>query len=224
LGFRIFLKRYLETFLCAVDISYAIMVADSFLIASLLPMLVLALVLRPHAAQVPSVAPSRAPSSAAPVKGAPSAPPTPSPTLPWARGAGNDGYGMGHAALPTQIGLQYNASSWYFTTGGPIYSSPQLFVNQSANGDCVVVVGSDDGAVYAADALSGALLWRFTTGAMVRGSFNFSSAGGNATVYFGSNDFNVYAVDVATGAQRWSFATAGYVTSTPQVVYADAHG
>lgn len=113
---------------------------------------------------------------------------------------------------------------WALSTGGPIYSSPQTFVNQSANGDCVVVVGSDDGAVYAADALSGALLWRFTTGAMVRGSFNFSSAGGNATVYFGSNDFNVYAVDVATGAQRWSFASAGYVTSTPQVVHAGAHG
>lgn len=103
----------------------------------------------------------------------------------------------------------------------PPHRPPQVnTLPASAGGGPAVVVGSDDGAVYTADAVTGALRWRFGTGGLVRGSFNFTppDAAGNVTVLFGSNDFSVYAVDLATGAQRWAYETAGYVTSTPQVL------
>jgi hypothetical protein len=174
-----------------------------FLIVSMLPVLVLALVLRPHAAQVPSViptrAPSRAPSSAAPVKGVPSAPPTPSPTLPWARGAGNDGYGTGHAALPTQIGLQYNASSWYFTTGGPIYSTPAI----GATGTIYVL--SNDSYLYALNA-SGSYLWSVQVPDPYTSYGYYSSpvlSPGGDTVYVGSESGFLMAVTAATGQLAW---------------------
>lgn len=105
---------------------------------------------------------------------------------------------------------------WAVKTGGPIYSSPK--VRQLPGGDVVVVFGSDDGSVYAADAISGAVRWTFGTAALMRGGFNFSEGvGGNVTVYFGSNDFNVYACDLGSGTHLWTFTTGSYVTATPQV-------
>jgi len=56
-----------------------------------------------------------------------------------------------------------------------------------ANG--VVYIGSGGGGVYALNAGTGALLWRYTTG----GSVESSPAVANGVVYVGSLDGNVYA-------------------------------
>jgi eukaryotic-like serine/threonine-protein kinase len=66
-----------------------------------------------------------------------------------------------------------------------------------------VYLGSGDGNVYALDADSGALRWKFHTGNVVHAS----PAVANDTVYIGSWDSFFYALDANTGALRWRFKT-----------------
>ena len=89
---------------------------------------------------------------------------------------------------------------WVGQTGNVIASSPAV-----ANG--AVYVGSDDGKLYAFDAMTGATKWTGVTGGTV-----FSSpAVANGIVYVGSSDGKVYAFDAATGGPRWSATTGGEV-------------
>ncbi len=67
----------------------------------------------------------------------------------------------------------------------------------------VVYFGSGDGNLYALDAGSGALRWKFATAGVVHSS----PALADGLVYFGSWDSYLYALDAATGAQRWKFKT-----------------
>jgi eukaryotic-like serine/threonine-protein kinase len=66
-----------------------------------------------------------------------------------------------------------------------------------------VYFGSGDGNVYALDADTGALRWKFHTGNVVHASP--ALAGG--TLYVGSWDSYFYALDAATGKERWRFKT-----------------
>jgi eukaryotic-like serine/threonine-protein kinase len=67
----------------------------------------------------------------------------------------------------------------------------------------LVYIGSGDGNVYALDAASGALRWKFRTGNVVHAS----PAIANGLVYVGSWDSNFYAIDAKTGQERWRFKT-----------------
>lgn len=64
-----------------------------------------------------------------------------------------------------------------------------------------VYFGSGDGNVYALDAGSGALKWKFQTGDVVHASPAF--AGG--VIFVGSWDSYLYALDAATGQEKWRF-------------------
>ena len=75
-------------------------------------------------------------------------------------------------------------------------SSPAVF-----NG--LVYFGSGDGNVYALDAGSGALKWKFKTGDVVHASPAIS----DGKLYIGSWDSWFYALDAATGKQLWRFKT-----------------
>jgi outer membrane protein assembly factor BamB len=66
-----------------------------------------------------------------------------------------------------------------------------------------VYVGSGDGNIYALNAASGALRWKFHTGNVVHAS----PAVAEGTVYVGSWDSFFYALDAKTGRQRWRFKT-----------------
>jgi len=66
-----------------------------------------------------------------------------------------------------------------------------------------VYFGSGDGNVYALDAASGALKWKFKTGDVVHASPAISAG----KVYIGSWDSNFYALDAATGKEVWRFKT-----------------
>lgn len=68
-----------------------------------------------------------------------------------------------------------------------------------ANGK--VFFGSGDGNVYAIDARSGLLQWKFATKDVVHAS---PSVVGN-TLYIGSWDGDFYALDTETGQQKWVF-------------------
>jgi outer membrane protein assembly factor BamB len=64
-----------------------------------------------------------------------------------------------------------------------------------------VYFGSGDGNVYALDAQTGVLQWKFATGDIVHAS----PAVSNGTVYIGSWDSNLYALDSDSGREKWRF-------------------
>jgi outer membrane protein assembly factor BamB len=78
-----------------------------------------------------------------------------------------------------------------------------FFLSSPAVAAGLVYFGSGDGNVYALDAGSGTLRWKFATGNVVHAS----PAVADGTVYVGSWDSYFYALDAATGQQRWRFKT-----------------
>ncbi len=78
-----------------------------------------------------------------------------------------------------------------------------VFLSSPAIAGGVLYIGSGDHNVYAIDAATGALRWKFTTGNVVHASP--AVAGG--IVYVGSWDRYFYALDARTGALKWKFAT-----------------
>jgi len=75
----------------------------------------------------------------------------------------------------------------------------------------VVYVGSDDGTLYALDAVTSKFKWSFQTG----GEINSTVAVSGGFVYVTSYDRNLYALDAASGSKRWVFSTGGMVNSSP---------
>ena len=69
-----------------------------------------------------------------------------------------------------------------------------------------VFVGSHSGAVYALDARSGCVYWRFNAKSAVRSAMPIGPQVGRAgyAVYFGDLSGNVYALDAETGAPLWT--------------------
>jgi len=65
----------------------------------------------------------------------------------------------------------------------------------------LVYFGSGDGHVYALDAQSGDMRWKFRTGDVVHASPAYA----DGVVFFGSWDSYFYAVDARTGQERWRF-------------------
>ena len=92
----------------------------------------------------------------------------------------------------------------------PLVSSPAL---DEAGG--IVAVGSEDGGLYAYNALTGApLSWSpFMTGGEVWSTPVLR----NGVAYFGSQDGNVYAVSLETGTVKWQFETGAAVVASPLI-------
>lgn len=66
-----------------------------------------------------------------------------------------------------------------------------------------VYFGSSDGNVYALNALTGTLTWKFKTGDVVHAS----PAIADGTLFIGSWDSYFYAIDAASGREKWKFKT-----------------
>jgi eukaryotic-like serine/threonine-protein kinase len=64
-----------------------------------------------------------------------------------------------------------------------------------------VYFGSGDSNLYALDAASGAMRWKFQTGDVIHASPAFS----DGVLFVGSWDSNLYAVDASTGKEKWRF-------------------
>ncbi len=112
------------------------------------------------------------------------------------------------------------ALKWSFATGGERrYAAKHLhgslpvdetmpdpfdtFLSSPAVADGDVYFGSGDGNVYALDAASGGLKWKFETGDVVHASPAFS----DGMLFIGSWDSYFYALDALTGALKWRFKT-----------------
>jgi outer membrane protein assembly factor BamB len=78
-----------------------------------------------------------------------------------------------------------------------------FFLSSAAVANGIAYIGSGDGYVYALDAATGALKWKFKTGNVVHAS----PAVADGTVFVGSWDANFYALDARTGAEKWRFKT-----------------
>ncbi len=100
-----------------------------------------------------------------------------------------------------------NLLNWSFETGGPVRSSPVV-----VNG--IVYFGSNDGKLYALNAVNGTKKWSFSTGGEVRST----PAVVNNRVFFGSSDGTVYALNAATGSPLWNVTTGDPVRSSPLVI------
>jgi eukaryotic-like serine/threonine-protein kinase len=67
----------------------------------------------------------------------------------------------------------------------------------------VVYFGSSDSNIYALDAATGAVKWKFKTGDVV----HCSPAVWRGTIFVGGWDTFLYALDAATGKEKWRFKT-----------------
>lgn len=79
--------------------------------------------------------------------------------------------------------------------------------------DGLLYIGSADGYVYAVDAASGEVRWKFETSQPVRAT----PAVADGMVYIGSWNGFFYALDAATGELRWTYAAS--TTNSPDYLY-----
>lgn len=85
---------------------------------------------------------------------------------------------------------------WRFATQGPVRSSPTLYGE-------LLLVGSDDGNLYALDLNTGAERWHFAAGSAIESS----PAAAGDQVFLTSRTGILFAVDAGTGVERWRFQT-----------------
>lgn len=110
------------------------------------------------------------------------------------------------------------ALKWKFATGGErrfeakglhgmqpknqtIADPFDIFLSSPVVVDGAVYFGSGDGNVYALDATSGELRWKFKTGDVVHASPAFA----DGVVFVGSWDSYFYAIDAKNGKEKWRF-------------------
>jgi outer membrane protein assembly factor BamB len=78
-----------------------------------------------------------------------------------------------------------------------------FYLSSPAVWNSTVYFGSSDGNVYALDAASGALKWKYKTGDVVHAS----PAIADGMIFIGSWDSYMYALDAKSGALKWRFKT-----------------
>ncbi|MHB0913444.1 MAG: outer membrane protein assembly factor BamB family protein [Armatimonadota bacterium] len=70
------------------------------------------------------------------------------------------------------------------------------------------------GRLYAADAATGALKWKYPQGQALSATIRTSPLVGGDLIYFGAGDSHLYAV-TRDGQQGWTFAAKGSISSSP---------
>lgn len=78
-----------------------------------------------------------------------------------------------------------------------------FFLSSPSVWNGAVYFGSGDGNVYALDATTGALKWKFPTGDVIHSS----PAIADGKLFIGSWDSFLYALDAGTGKEKWRFKT-----------------
>lgn len=107
---------------------------------------------------------------------------------------------------------------WVFEPGKdiPLRGDPRAwdyFLSSPTIDDGVLFFGSGDGHIYAVDQTTGAVKWKYLTGARVR----TTPAVSGGTVFAGSFDGAMYALDRATGNLKWKHQTGAPVQSSPSI-------
>jgi len=100
---------------------------------------------------------------------------------------------------------------WNLRTKHYIHSSPAIDKEHN-----VVVIGCNDGRVYAADTKTGRLLWEYFIGKETKAGFAIDEK--NGLVYFGSFDGNMHCLDIKNGNIKWKRRVGRIVYSTPEII------
>jgi outer membrane protein assembly factor BamB len=109
------------------------------------------------------------------------------------------------ALTPTTV--RHLGSLWSYTTAGRL-DSPAVVYG-------MVYAGSEDGYVYALNAVTGRLAWRYLTSPPIESS----PAVSGGVVYVDTyDDGTIYALNAATGSLEWSRVLGGFDTPSPVVV------
>ena len=99
---------------------------------------------------------------------------------------------------------------WKFATGGEtkyhLYSYADYYHSSPIADNGIIYFGSGDHHIYAVDANTGKLVWKYMTGDVVHSR----GATDSEQVYFGSFDGHLYALDKRTGAFKWKFKSIGH--------------
>jgi outer membrane protein assembly factor BamB len=125
---------------------------------------------------------------------------------------------------------------WNFTSKGPGEPAAEkgitgAFASSPAVANEVVYIGSDDGNVYALNAVTGVKIWNYSTSKQplysLGNQVESSPTVSDGIVYVGSVGGNVYALNASTGAEIWNYYTnpdrlygGGYyhgVTASPAI-------
>lgn len=104
----------------------------------------------------------------------------------------------------------YMSDPWEFYLSSPIV--------KKIHNATMVFFGSSDGNLYALDAKSGALKWKFKTNGIIHSTPTID----NNTLYIGCWDTFLYAIDAQTGTLKWKFKTGDQmamagIQSSPRV-------
>lgn len=97
---------------------------------------------------------------------------------------------------------------WKLPTGGGIASSPAVDASTK-----LVVFGSEDHIIYAADSQTGRVAWTYHTRDKIRGAARIA----HNHVFIGSDDGNLYALVAQTGRFLWTFEAGVPVRTRPFV-------
>jgi outer membrane protein assembly factor BamB len=97
-----------------------------------------------------------------------------------------------------------------FPASQPFTSSPAV---DSARGR--VVIGCQNGMVYALNEANGAPVWNYPTGAPI--DMSSPAISGNGLVYIGSTNRYFYCLNETTGSKVWSYLTNGAIKSSPSI-------
>lgn len=108
------------------------------------------------------------------------------------------------------ISLATGKTVWTDRTPALTHGSP-LYIPEEA----LVVVGSNDGVVYAYTAKTGELKWRYQTGSDVKTTFAYDAK--RHLITFGSMDASFYALDARNGLPVFARQTGGGIYSVPLV-------
>jgi outer membrane protein assembly factor BamB len=132
--------------------------------------------------------------------------------------------------------ITYNGVSISPAGGSPMdFSQPDTFSVYAEDGtrrkytvfvsiNRMIYVGADDGNLYAIDAASGALHWKYSTGGGIRSSATVD----HGVLYVGSSDGFFYALNAGDGSLKWKHEFDHAIGSSPTVngatVYVNASG
>lgn len=99
---------------------------------------------------------------------------------------------------------------WQLETGHYIHSSPCVDIKRN-----VVIVGCNDGYIYAVNSDSGELSWKFNTGYPTRAGFAINEDTGY--IYFGSENGVFYCLAASSGRLIWSKKIGSSIYNTPEI-------
>lgn len=109
-------------------------------------------------------------------------------------------------------GIDMPVAMYWRYTASP---APQNFAAPAIVGNTVYYACRD--RLYALDAETGRVIWRYPTDQPLNAQFRSTPAVADGIVYVGATDGNLYALSATSGNLLWSFRTQGAVLSPPTV-------